>query len=376
MPYGTLTVNSTTGGSASGNNSTFIPPLNMTVNATATAGNYFSSWSVTSGTCTILNSSNATTTVSLLNTTACNVQATFGQYGTLTVNSTTGGSAIGNNTTFAPPANQTINAFTATGYVFTNWEITAGNCSVLDASDSSTQIEVLDATPCGVRAYFHTLIISEITPIPQPFVYGNNIGCVFTIVSDSPTANLTIWMQRGDGFIPSQGIRIYYKSPTNATYTYATILPSTLFTPLDYWRCGVNATNAISVTEYSEYYRLDPSAITTTQSGGSAGYTPPSQPPAATATQTVNGTMAAPPPNKSATGDMLFGTMSSVTFKNAAVGGIPTGYFVVLFLFVIWIISLKFKTGDAQYIKYVLLIILIFVTVEMLGIMPSLESVR
>jgi hypothetical protein len=73
--------------------------------------------------------------------------------GNLTVNSTVGGTATGNNSTFSPPANLTINATAATDYSFVNWT-TNCNGSVDNQTSKNTKIAVLDATPCYVQANF------------------------------------------------------------------------------------------------------------------------------------------------------------------------------------------------------------------------------
>jgi hypothetical protein len=88
--------------------------------------------------------------------------------GTLTVNSTAGGSATGNNSTFTPPANLTINATASAGYYFSNW---TENCNgtVANTTNNNTQIEVLDATACYAQANFKyniSMITSTILPSP------------------------------------------------------------------------------------------------------------------------------------------------------------------------------------------------------------------
>jgi hypothetical protein len=73
--------------------------------------------------------------------------------GNLTVNYTSGGTAVGNNSVFTPPANLSINATGTTGY-FANWTVTAGNCTVNNSTSATTQIEVFDRTRCNVQANF------------------------------------------------------------------------------------------------------------------------------------------------------------------------------------------------------------------------------
>ncbi len=151
--YGNLTVSSATGGSATGNNSSFIPPANLTINATANNGYYFKNWTTT---CNAIfsNSTNPNTKIQVNDATSCSAQAIFGQYGSLVVNSTLGGTAVGNNSTFFPPANQSINATAALGYYFINWSVISGNCSISSVSNPNTRIMVFNTTLCVVLAAF------------------------------------------------------------------------------------------------------------------------------------------------------------------------------------------------------------------------------
>ena len=73
---GNLTVNSTVGGTASGNNSTFIPPANVTINATASTDYAFVNWT-TDCNGSILNISNATTQIEVNDNVSCYAQANF-----------------------------------------------------------------------------------------------------------------------------------------------------------------------------------------------------------------------------------------------------------------------------------------------------------
>ncbi len=153
--YGNLTVNATTGGSSTGNNTNFIPPANLSINATNTSSRYyFANWSVTTGNCTVNNTTNANTQVQVNNSSLCNVQANFGLYGNLTVNATAGGSVLGNNSTFVLPANLTINATPTAGYIFMNWTKTTGNCNISNSSNPNTKVQVNNSSLCNVQANF------------------------------------------------------------------------------------------------------------------------------------------------------------------------------------------------------------------------------
>ena len=77
QPYGNLTVNYTAGGTATGNNSTFIPPANMVVTTNASAQYYLVSCTASIGNCSIISTGTTSCTVQILNSTRCNVQANF-----------------------------------------------------------------------------------------------------------------------------------------------------------------------------------------------------------------------------------------------------------------------------------------------------------
>ena len=73
---GNLTVNYTSGGTATGSNSTFIPPANLTINATASTGYYFVNWT-TNCNSSIANATNPNTQIQVDGIAACYVQANF-----------------------------------------------------------------------------------------------------------------------------------------------------------------------------------------------------------------------------------------------------------------------------------------------------------
>ena len=76
MAAGTLTVNYTSGGTATGSNSTFTPPANLTINATANAGYYFVNWTENCNGA-VANITNPNTQIEVLDSVACYAQANF-----------------------------------------------------------------------------------------------------------------------------------------------------------------------------------------------------------------------------------------------------------------------------------------------------------
>lgn len=122
-----------------------------------------------------------------------------GTTGTLTVNYTTGGTAIGSNSTFTPPANLTINATASAGYSFVNW---TENCNgtVANTTNPNTQIEVLDATACYAQANFaeSAPVINSSTILPAiAYQYNSLLGyCNATTATTSVTYNYT-WYLNG-----------------------------------------------------------------------------------------------------------------------------------------------------------------------------------
>jgi hypothetical protein len=134
---------------------------NSSINATAATNYTFSNWSVTSGNCTIGNTSSNTTTANFINTTAnCVVQANFNHTQSTTANLTvtcgTGGSSCtGSDTNFTTPANKTIGANALTDYTFNSWSITNGNCTINNALAASTYAIFTNTTSsCNVTASF------------------------------------------------------------------------------------------------------------------------------------------------------------------------------------------------------------------------------
>ena len=184
--YGTLTVNSSNPawGSATGNNSTFIPPANLSINGTPSTGYYFANWTVTTGNCTVNNSTNANTQAQVLNTSICNVQANFLPYGNLTVNASIGGTATGNNSTFIPPKNLTVTANASVGYYFSGCIVTTGNCSIISNATTSCVVQVLNTSRCNVQANFAHSPINVTVALPAG-ITQINLSCFQPYMNDT-----------------------------------------------------------------------------------------------------------------------------------------------------------------------------------------------
>ncbi|MFA6214753.1 MAG: hypothetical protein WC717_05760, partial [Candidatus Micrarchaeia archaeon] len=108
------------------------------------------------GNCTVWGNTSANTTVQV-NSGWCNVTAYYAWapaaiYANLTVLYGTGGTATGNATNFAAPANRTINATPSVNYTFSIWA-KAGNCTVWGNTSANTTVQV-DSGWCNVTASF------------------------------------------------------------------------------------------------------------------------------------------------------------------------------------------------------------------------------
>jgi len=71
------------------------------------------------------------------------------------VSNATRGSATGNSSAFKIPANKTIAATANVGFVFSNWSITSGNCSIFNVSATTNAIFNSTTSDCTVRANFN-----------------------------------------------------------------------------------------------------------------------------------------------------------------------------------------------------------------------------
>ena len=73
--------------------------------------------------------------------------------GNLTVNYTIGGIAIGNATNFVVPINMSINATANTNYIFNNWTILNGNCTINSPTNANTTVQI-NSGWCKIQANF------------------------------------------------------------------------------------------------------------------------------------------------------------------------------------------------------------------------------
>jgi len=198
------------------------------------------------------------------------------------------------------------------------------------------KVRSCDGTNCSAYSPIHTFnstyapILSSIATYPQPFIYGDFIGCTYTITSEMPTANVTLWLEKGDGELPVSGIHNYSDIATNTTYTYGSMLPSTDFTPGQYWRCGINASSVFNTTSYSNYYGLDITVIVTPPGGGgSSGGAPP----VTNVTANASTNVTAPPVDTTQYTSSLFGVKFKVSdITKMVYSGIQVGHVIIMLL--------------------------------------------
>jgi len=145
----TLTVNSnpTAGGTATaGSTSGIAAGTQVNITAAAASGYTFNNWTI-SGSGTIANASNASTTVTVNGnvTVTANFTQNPSTY-TLTVerNPTAGGTTTptSSQSNINPGTQVNISATPASGYTFTNWTITSGSGTIAGANNASTSITV------------------------------------------------------------------------------------------------------------------------------------------------------------------------------------------------------------------------------------------
>ena len=165
------TVNITITGNCTGNSPSYF--ANLTINGAVNVSNIYAANNTNfSNTILFAVPSNDTWLITCWNGSTSNTSGTRSFnltiiYGNLTVNATVGGTATGNNSTFLPPANLTINATANAGYAFANWSITTGNCSVLNASNPNTKVQVLNYSWCNAQASFTHLPINVTVALPS-----------------------------------------------------------------------------------------------------------------------------------------------------------------------------------------------------------------
>jgi hypothetical protein len=206
--HGSLMVNASEGGAATGSSNMFTPPANLTINATAMEGYYFINWTTDcDGALEDANSPN--TLIQVNSARACFAQANFGQYGSLMVNATEGGTATGSNAAFIPPGLLAINATAGAGYYFVNWTVTEGSCEVIGADSQNAQVQINNTLPCNVQANFalicRVLSIAGATEMLDQNL-SSSITC-FTVAAPSVTIDCNGYSIVGDNSIGSAGVQ-------------------------------------------------------------------------------------------------------------------------------------------------------------------------
>ena len=258
----TLTVNSTSGGTATGNASDFTTPSNHSISATALANYTFANWTKTSGNCTISNSTSNATTVQVNDPAPCNVQANFTELpnGNLAVNYTVGGTATGNATHLHFPASAPVNAIPSAGYAFSAWNLT-GNCTIANSSANSTNVSMLSGN-CNAQASFN------LVSVPQISIANSANGL------NTTSANISFSWIAVDAYSPSLSCSLFINGVLNMSGIAAN--NSTIATTyansssnLSYgsYNWSISCTDSLGGTNYSANYTFH---ITPTVVSGNA----------------------------------------------------------------------------------------------------------
>jgi uncharacterized protein (TIGR02145 family) len=165
----TLTVdrNPTAGGTTTPSSSQSVTAgTPVSISASASSGYRFVNWTVTSGTATFGNSSNANTTVTLSSN--ATIRANFEQT-TTTVTLTVNRSPTAGGTT-TPSSSQSvtagspfsISASAASGYRFVNWTVTNGTATFGNSSNANTTVTL--SSNATIRANFQLLPGGQFNP--------------------------------------------------------------------------------------------------------------------------------------------------------------------------------------------------------------------
>ena len=150
-----LTVNSTTGGSASPSGTqTLDSGVTQALTATANSGYHFTGWTITSGTLTSDNLSSTTVNISM-HAGDATIRANFEEDLVLTVVSDGGGvvTPAGANVVVAN-ANTTLTATPSYGYIFDRWTVTNGSVSYFSNYTSTAPTVRLSTSSATVQANF------------------------------------------------------------------------------------------------------------------------------------------------------------------------------------------------------------------------------
>ncbi|MCL2259943.1 MAG: hypothetical protein FWC15_01155 [Fibromonadales bacterium] len=160
----TLTINRspTAGGNVTGAGN-YTTGTAIPITATAASGYAFSGWTVSTGTATFANASNASTTVTLSSN--ATIVANFTQTYTLTVNRnlTAGGTTTPASSQANVAAGTAVNISTTvnTGYRFVNWTVTSGTATFANANNAATTVTLSsNATIRANYAQTYTLTVN------------------------------------------------------------------------------------------------------------------------------------------------------------------------------------------------------------------------
>ncbi|MBN1578831.1 MAG: hypothetical protein JW913_19885 [Chitinispirillaceae bacterium] len=132
----------------------------QSISATAASGYQFSSWTVTSGTATIVDPSSASTTVTLTGGNAT-IRANFAvsTYNLTVTNDGHGTTTPSGTVVVTPGVARSISATAASGYEFSNWTVTSGTATIADPASAATTV-TLTSGNATIRANFTGLTYS------------------------------------------------------------------------------------------------------------------------------------------------------------------------------------------------------------------------
>ena len=259
-PAYTLTVNSDGNGTASGSESKGIKmSTSYEISATPSSGYQFKNWTVTSGTATFGNATNATTTVTVTGDASAVIQANFEERtgGVITLSAGTGGqvskdnSSWGSSTTITGITTTTpvnIYAQANTGYRFSTWTRSSGSGSVStnSASGQFTPVAYADATVTASFLENMTTVTLAANPTGSgTFTIG---GAAATSTTAGKTTTRSVTAVPGNGYYLTG--TIWAKSNNNITLSSTTANPTTVT------GCGTNATTSTLTCTFSPIWYL------------------------------------------------------------------------------------------------------------------------
>lgn len=124
----------------------------VSISATANYGYRFSKWSSNSSSCTVANTSSASTTVTVNG--SCTITASYIQTTTIGIAAGTGGTVSPKDyVTYDVGSSNAITATPSTGYRFDKWTVSdTKNCVVANTASASTKVTVKG--PCQITAMF------------------------------------------------------------------------------------------------------------------------------------------------------------------------------------------------------------------------------